>query len=339
MRRYLLAATTVLLVLPTFAELEPRRLGPAIPTRVGSVNAIHDFWFEVGHQNENAATDLASLGFRTIKFWPTSSVTDSDVRAVIENPAFDVIVIRPLSPADLITETGCDGKSHQYYRWESPDYGEVAQALFETYGHLQKIIILTGWEADNQIKGLGCKNRVPSAAEVDFMRSLLDSRQAGVRSARTLYADQSLQVYHSVEVNHVLNTTFRVIDEIVPFLTNPPDLISFSAWSTDLQSVSMTDALNHIAAVTGKQRYHIFIGEYGRTEILNPDGSVNRNVHNAIYTRFKEAFDWGVSLGFYWNYRDQFACPKLDGNWIRRCDFSLSTAYGALWQLQSEYED
>lgn len=306
-----------------------------MPIRVGVINAIHDHFFQVGTQNANAGNDLASLGFRTIKIWPTVPIEHPDVQAVVQNPAFDVIMIRPLENSQLVTEPTCSGGSITYYRWEDIDYGQVATRLYQAYGNLNKIIILTGWENDHQIKGLGCPQN-PSAGEEDDFLQMLDDRQSGVTLARALRSGFPLKVYHAVEVNQALVTNYRVIDEIVPNMSATPDFVAYTAYS----SGSFLGSLAHIEAVTGLPRERIIVGEWGLEE------SPSRSQYSGIFNKFQSALDWGVHLVYMWNYRDEFGCPKNRGTWLRRCfngssawqADSLSTAYQALVDLISMYE-
>lgn len=331
-------------------------------TRMGIVSALHDYWCDpakhCGDGNYEDAVDIANIsyhigepgarGFRAIKLWPKKyGYLSQDMMDIYKylveysfctgegcwDPTeFDVIAVRPLQNSSVVTEVGCDGKTYSYFRWENIDYGEVATDLYQAIGHLDKTIILTGWEADNQIKGLGCPDRIPSAAEEQNLIDMLDARQSGIRAAREANLGEALRIYHAVEVSHVLSSAYRVIDEIVPRLAETPDLISFSAWTTNLGSVKMTDALNHIVSVTGLPRDRIFIGEYGAHE------SPWNDPYWQVYTRFRDAFNWGVKLGFFWNYRDHFTCPKSGGTWLRRCDESVSNNYAPCRDLRDRYD-
>lgn len=295
--------------LPATAQYIPVR-------RMGIVSALHDYWCNppkyCGDGNYTDAVDISNLsyhagdpgerGFRAIKLWPRKyGYLSTDMMNIYNyymlgvctgfgcwGPTeFDVIVIRPLQNAGLVTETGCDGKQYSYFRWENIDYGQVAEDLYQAIGNLNKTIILTGWEADNQIKGLGCVKRIPSAAEEQAMIDMLDSRQQGVAAARNAHLNLPLRIYHAVEVSHVLSSPYRVIDEIVPQIAQPPDLISFSAWTTNIGGISMTSALNLIQSVSGLPRSRIFVGEYGTHE------SPTNDPYTAAYSRFSEAFNWG----------------------------------------------
>lgn len=343
-----------------------------LPARhIGIISALHDYWCDptkyCGDGNYADAQQIGNLsvlageplgigtpaqrGFRAIKLWPHKyGYLSTDMMNIYnfylngfciktsppqcwDSSEFDVIVIRPLQNSTTVLETGCDGKSYRYFRWENIDYGQVATGLYQAIGHLNKIIILTGWEADNQIKGLGCPNRIPTPAEEQALIDLLDARQQGVAAARNANLGKNLRIYHAVEVSHVLSYNYRVIDSIVPRLTYQPDFISFSAWTTDLASVSMTAALDHIRLRSGLPRNRIFIGEYGAKE------GPSNNPYAKIFDRFQDAFDWGVRLGFYWNFRDHFTCPKEKGTWIRRCDESLSKNYYPLRDLRNLYDE
>lgn len=78
--------------------------------------------------------------------------------AVFSNPNIDVIVVRPIQNAEW--HEGCGG--HSAFHDEQISYGWVALNLYSLYGNEDKTVILTGWGADNQIKGVGCFDRTPS---------------------------------------------------------------------------------------------------------------------------------------------------------------------------------
>lgn len=299
------------------------KVGPSIqvPRRVGVVNALHDYWYE---PNSTAAADIAGLGMHAIKLWPTEHYLSAGMRAIYEDPRFDVIVIRPLE--NSVIESGCQGLKH--YRWENIDYGAVARDLYANVGHLAKTIILTGWEGDWQIKGLGC-NRVPTQQEQDAYLALLNARQNGVAAARQDNANKALVIYNAVEVNHVLNTQFRLIDTLIPQMDMKPDMVSYSHWST---SHGVRETLDYISTQLLMCPSRLMLGEIGRSE------SVSNDPYSYIYTGMSEAFDMGASLAFLWSYRDQFSCPKSSGLWLRRCDSSLASTYQALVDLQQTYE-
>jgi hypothetical protein len=176
---------------------------------------------------------------------------------------------------------------------------------------------------------LGAAACIPTQAEQDSFLAMLNQRQAGVAAARVANLDKKLRIYHGVEVNHVLSTSFRVIDQIVPRMTKPPDLIGYSHWSA---TFTISQSFDHIALMVPIPRHRIFLGEVGRTEY--PYASQ----YPYIYASYNEAYTWGARLAYMWLYRDRFSCPTDHGQWLRRCDNSLATSYGALKDLQAAFE-
>ncbi len=286
--------------------------------RVGVTNALHDFWFP--ETNAQAATGIANLGYHSVKIWPTTSHVSADVQAVINNPAFDVIVIRPLEFSPL--EPVCSGGSS--FIEENINYGHAASNFYANHGHLNKHIILSGWEADNQISRFGCIT--PSQQEKDAFLAKLNERQSGVAAVRQANLDKKLRVWHAVEVN-LVNTgpAFKVFRDIVPLMDEPPDMISYSAWGTNASSVG--DRLDLIAATTGLDQRQIFIGEFGRDECNGQDVSFQVENHGAA------AFAAGVPFVFYWYYRTEFGpCPHHK---VINSDGSTTTAHTGLVNLRS----
>lgn len=296
------------------------------PQRVGVVHALHDYWHT---PNLAAANDLGGLGIRAIKLWPREHYLTLDMQAIYRDPRFDIIVLRPLQNSEIVFETGCDGSQHQYWRWENIDYGQVARDLYTYVGDVDKVIILTGWENDHQLKGLGCGKRIPSQTEIDSYRAMLEEREAGVQAARNEFPNAALRIWHAIEVNHVFSSNFRVIDHIVPFMSPQPTLVSYSHWSA---TYTISDSIYRIAAMLGRPTHRVFLGEVGRRE--RPCCSQ----YPYIFNSFSETYNTGAKLAFMWTYIDKLHCPTDQGTWLRRCDDTLATSYNALMDLKATYE-
>lgn len=326
------AVVSLVMAIPVFAQIRPMPSDPIqywpelFPRRVGVVHAIHDYWHT---PNITAANDLGGLGIRAIKLWPREHYLTLAMQQIYRDPRFDVIVLRPLQNSAILHETGCDGSQHQYWRWENIDYGQVARDLYTHVGDVDKVIILTGWENDHQIKGLGCGQRIPSQAEINSFKAMLEAREAGVQAAWNDFPSANLRIYHAVEVNHVFSSGFRVIDHIVPFMSPKPTLISYSHWSA---TRTITETVNRIASVIGRPKHYVFVGEIGRRE--RPCCSQ----YPYLFNSYSEAYNTGANLVLMWTYLDAFNCPKTEGTWLRRCDGTLATSYNALIDLKAIYE-
>jgi hypothetical protein len=270
--------------------------------RVGVTNALHDYWAE---SNTDALLGIASLGYHAVKFWPTVHYLSMDMHVVYTDPSIDVIALRPLQNATL--DTGCNGWS--YFRWENIDYGQVAAGLFANYGNLDKLILLTGWENDWQIKGLGCSG-TPTQQEISSFVQMLNARQAGIDAARNAYPSALLRIVHAVEINKASSGSgFSVLDDVLPLLTKPPDLISYSAW--EASSSNIQNKLSLIRSVSGLHTLQIFIGEYGFNYTAT-------DAATKVYNFGSKALDWGVPFVFYWWYRGDFpggTHQLINGTW------------------------
>lgn len=270
--------------------------------RVGVTNALHDYWKE---SNAEALFGIVDLGYHAVKFWPTVHYLSTDMDLVYTDPNIDVIALRPLQNASL--ETGCNGQS--YFRWENIDYGQVASNLYANYGNLDKLIILTGWESDWQIKGLAC-NRTPTQQEINDFVQMLDARQAGINAASNANPNALLRIVHAVEINKAsTGSGFSVLDDVLPLLAEPPHMISYSAWETSASNLQ--SKLNLIRSASGLHTLQIFVGEYG----FNYTDS---NAATKVYNFGSKAFDWGVPFVFYWWYRGDFpngTHELINGTW------------------------
>jgi hypothetical protein len=272
---------------------------PVIPIRGVGIN---EGWaslagFSLGKKTTDTANDIAARGFRAVKIWPTVQ-WPVDLAPIFANPAIKVIVYRPLHSAGAET---CNNSSYPY-AWEDVDYGALARTLYNRYGTSDKVVILTGWEGDNQIKYLPrgnpwCASTWPPQSVVDTFRGILDARQAGVRQAREENPDAKLRVYHAVEVDEVQLFEYccgdaNVLERVVPYLQEKPDFLSYSAWGS---ATNIESRLHTIQYISGMPADRIYVGEYGCR-------ANNYDRANCFTDHATRAFNWGVRLWFVWAY-------------------------------------
>lgn len=257
--------------------------------------------YSLGQPTTVTADGVADRGFHAIKIWPLFQ-NPTQLAPIFTDDRLDLIVYRPLHQAQSEQHCGQTG-----YHWENIDYGQVATQLYQLYGNELKIIVLTGWEADNQIKFLygGPTCSWPSQASVDTFKAILEQRQIGVRQARDANLDKQLRVYHAVEVRQVPdapNNSLTVLEQIIPSMAEEPDLVSYSAW---VSPATVVTKLNTIEAVTGFSRDRIFVGEWGcRVSNPNRTGCFQNHANNA--------FNWGVNLWIPWVYSGPGGANKYD---------------------------
>ena len=248
--------------------------------------------YALGQQTTVTAADIASRGFGTVKIWPLSQ-DPAALSSVFTDPHLEVIIYRPLHHSTQESRCGLTT-----YWDENVDYGAIASDLYSLYGNQRKIVILTGWEADNQIEGLYGNCAWPDQAGLDAFRSLLEQRQEGVRAARDTNLDKELRVYHAVEVNQVPDAPSgnnNALEQVLPDMTEAPDFISYSAWGSGGTPTGITAKLDTIESVSGLPRDRIFVGERG-CKISNS------NRDTCYINHATNAFDWGVRLWNVWAY-------------------------------------
>lgn len=271
-----------------------RRVGPIVGLQDQPCNPETDPRFFA--TNEADAADVAGYGFRAIKIWPRVDLGSQDFAAVMQHPAFDVIVIRPLAGAVWDLSIG------ENYLHEVADFGECARQLYLLYGRQQKTVILSNCEADWQVGD--CRyswNYVPTQSEQDAFLALLNARQASIAWAREANQRKQLRVYHAVEVCRAgARTPFEVVRDIVPRMTAAPDYLAFSSWICD-QGLSMSAALDYIEAHSGVERARTILGEVGRS--ARHGAQVQ---HDIVAGRIDEAFSWGARLAFVWMWQSRW---------------------------------
>jgi hypothetical protein len=257
------------------------------------------------------------------------SLLDDDARAVMTNPVFDLIVIRPLAGARWDPDNGVR------YTWETQNFRTLAAQLYAAYGDQRKTVILSNCEGDWQVGD--CRFRqdyVPSWDEQQAFLGLVMSRQAGIRHVRESHPGVALRVFHNLEVCRVLaQHPFEVVRDIIPRMPEQPDFVSLSAWMT-LDGVDIDAALDYMAAHDGLARHRHFIGEIGMSnDPANPGAA-----HDYIRTTVQAAIDWGCCAAFGWMWRAPWADPQPGCVWVAN-DGTKQEAYRAGIELQSVAPD
>ena len=265
-----------------------------LPKGVGVIVAYSDIpkyptagytegWNIALERNKDSAQALVDMGIRTVKLWPRTHAYGWDMKQVYENPDLDVIVVRPMQNAWSEEQGSCVEGQHSI--WVTEDYGKIAMDLYERFGHLDKVIILTGWEADHLVKNLGCEYNEEYNYS-SYVKTMLDNRQAGVEAARAAYPDALLRVYHAVDINDI-NNNFNVVRD----LDLEPDIWSLSYWKWGTYTI--TEMLEYIVEQTGYRPDRIIIGEVG--------GPVDKQ-YDRIVSAVTDAMEFGCPLVYVWLY-------------------------------------
>ncbi len=289
---------------------------PCIPVRAPGIGeGFADLpGYSINLPTTSSTADDVSKGFRVVKIWPVYQqlAYENQLDPIFTNPNLDVIVFRPYSNQTATTqsaaqqETLCAGTASATTGFEvadiATDYGAVATLLYERYGSQNKTVILTGWEADNQIKYYPATNP-PCAwpANPTPYRQLLETRQAAVKAVRLQYASSNLRVFHAVEINRAV-TTLSVLSSLIPQMVkdgNAPDFISYSSWAS--QPANVATALGTIASLSGLSHDRIYVGEWGCV-VGAPGSSDAMNRPSCFATDAANVFNWGSRLWFVWSY-------------------------------------
>ncbi|HSY16800.1 MAG TPA: DUF2341 domain-containing protein [Candidatus Acidoferrales bacterium] len=158
------------------------------------------------------------------------------------------------------------------------DYREmydVTRYFLTNYNNSGKTFYLGHWEGDGYLKVNGWTTN-PSAATISGMIGWLNNRQKAVDDAKAATVYTNVNVFNYAECNRVrdamnngANNNKRVINYVIPYVTNL-DYLSYSSY--DAQNLSTSDlyaTLNYMQAALPANKAgvvpgeRIWIGEYG----------------------------------------------------------------------------
>jgi len=158
------------------------------------------------------------------------------------------------------------------------DYQEMynlTHYLLTNYNNSGKTFYLGHWEGDGYLKVNGWTTN-PTMTTVQGMIGWLNNRQKAVDDAKAATTYTNVQVYNYAECNRVRdamnngsNNNVRVINYVIPYVTNL-DYLSYSSYdSQDLSSSDLYTTLNYMESKLPTNKAstipgcRMWIGEYG----------------------------------------------------------------------------
>jgi hypothetical protein len=265
----------------------------AYNVRVGTETFAALYKFTTNSALVETAQAITNLGSDTIKFYLGTAA------------AYQSGVTLPSNVTNLLTLVRDEPNYHQvldmpfrhFVLWAYPfansdewwgngynatqganDYQEMyalARYLLTNYNNSGKTFYLGHWEGDGYLSVNGWSTN-PSMTTVQGMIGWLNNRQLAVDDAKRATIYTNVMVYNYAECNRVRdamlngsNNNVRVINYVVPYVTNL-DWLSYSSYdSQDLSSADLYTTLNYMearlptnkaASVSGPR---MWIGEYG----------------------------------------------------------------------------
>ena len=201
-----------------------------------------------------------------------------------------------------------NGWSAQQRQAEYAEVYTLTRYLLTNYTSSGKAFYLGHWEGDWHLLGSFNATTNPSPVAIQGMREWLNTRQAAVDDAKRDTPHAGVEVYLYTEVNRVLDAmkgpasvSQRVINAVVPFVTN----LDFVSWSSydgmNLSSTALTSTLNYMesmlptnkASITSGKR--IWVGEYGWGGTLSP--TAQEPLTRAYVNRLLQ---WGCRFALFW---------------------------------------
>jgi hypothetical protein len=165
-----------------------------------------------------------------------------------------------------------DGFSAEERQAEYREIYDLARYLLAHYANSGKRFYLGHWEGDWYLLPGYNASITPSSTAIQGMRDWLNTRQQAVDDAKRDTPHRGVDVFAYAEVNRVrdaMDGKQRVINAVVPFVTNL-DFVSYSSYDMqDLSAADITTTLNYAesqiptnkaSTIPGKR---LFIGEYG----------------------------------------------------------------------------
>ncbi|HSY43084.1 MAG TPA: DUF2341 domain-containing protein [Candidatus Acidoferrum sp.] len=158
------------------------------------------------------------------------------------------------------------------------DYQEMyslTQYLLTNYNNSGKTFYLGHWEGDGYLEVNGWTTN-PSPVTVQGMIAWLNNRQKAVDDAKAATVYTNVNVFNYAECNRVRdamlnnsNNNVRVINDVIPYVTNL-DYLSYSSYDAqDLSSADLDTTLNYMQAKLPTNKASVvpgermWIGEYG----------------------------------------------------------------------------
>jgi len=281
------------------------------------------------------ADEILTLGSRVIKVWfdnlKGSYPYNSDwpeVNNLVEiarTPYFRDLFDKPFTTYILmcfaVGQGGAhfrDGMSDDEKRFEYEQFHALAEHLLTQYRGTGKTFVLQHWEGDWLIRGNFDAKTDPTPQAIEGMIAWLNARQAGVDDARRKIKPDGVRVYHSAEVNLVVQSMNEdrpgLINKVIP--QTRVDLVSYSAWDSvipgDRDPNLLRHALDFIAANTPDHpdfgNRNVYMGEFGVPTNEFEPSRVRMILNNAVET----GLEWGCPWVVYWQLYCNELNPKAD---------------------------
>jgi len=301
---------------------------PAVDTynvRVGTQTFAGLYHFTTNTLLVETAEAMRGLGSDTIKFYLgsnyrrqygyglastiTNLVTlardDRSCRSVLDMPFRNIIAwAYPFSNADAPFLDGNYTASEQ-----ANDYREMydlARYLLTNYNNSGKTFYLGHWEGDGYLSVNNWSTN-PSPAVIQGMIAWENNRQKAVDDAKAGLTFSNVNVYYYAEANRVrdamlngANNNQRLINMVVPYITNL-DFLSYSSYDAmNLDPASLYSTLDYIKAKLPSAKasaglgQRIWIGEYG----WGGDAPEAQEPLNRAY--IQRLLNWGPRFILFW---------------------------------------
>lgn len=261
--------------------------------RVGTETFAAMYQFTTNTALVETAEAITNMGSDTIKLYMGSDTSGQEGVTLTSN----ITNLMTLARDEPSYHQVLDMPFRHYVMWEYPfansdewwgsgynatqgakDYQEMyslTQYLLTNYNNSGKTFYLGHWEGDGYLEVNGWTTN-PSPATISGMIGWLNNRQKAVDDAKAATTFSNVYVYNYSECNRVrdamnngTNNNQRVINYVVPYVTNL-DYLSYSSYdSQNLSQANLYTTLNYMQSMLPTNKASVvpgcrmWIGEYG----------------------------------------------------------------------------
>lgn len=265
----------------------------AYNVRIGTETFAGMYQFTTNTLLVETAEAITNLGSDTIKLYLGSDASGQEgvtlgpnitnlLTLVRDNPSYHTVFDMPFRhiifwayPLENSDSWWKDGYNATQGAKDYQEIYDLTHYLLTNYNNSGKTFYLGHWEGDGYLEVNGWTTN-PSPVTVQGMIGWLNNRQKAVDDAKAATTYTNVNVFNYAECNRVRdamlnnsNNNVRVINDVVPYVTNL-DYLSYSSY--DAQNLSQADldtTLNYMQSMLPTNKAdvvpgeRIWIGEYG----------------------------------------------------------------------------
>ncbi len=276
-------------------------MGAVVPAKLGSMlGATHvggKYFLSEEPYLIEGTKKLYDLGMKVCKLWfykkPTGYQYHANwnlpenisLKQLAQHPYYQKAFEVPFSTFVLSTGTSINmlNADKAELEKEEQEYFELTKYLLETYRDRKVDFIFSNWEGDWIVRGGVGRDaqwgRVPLPSDYqkrfESMQRVFNTRQQAVQKARETVKGTKCRVFHSIEVNKVMDAMYGVpglTTHVLPYVE--VDMVSWSAYDAtdfDKTGLDLYKGIDFIKSMMKPSSYAknkiVYLGEIGISEM------------------------------------------------------------------------